>query len=40
MKNQEPEIGKVETESSLPKGYRLDPELGLVRDMVQVSEMD
>jgi len=29
-----------ENESSLPKGYRLDSEEGLVRDSIQVTEME
>lgn len=40
MAKEEQPIGKVESESTLPTGYRLDPEQGLVRDLVQVFEMD
>ena len=30
----------VEQESALPRGYRLDSEEGLVRDLVQVTELE
>jgi hypothetical protein len=30
----------TERESALPRGYRLDSEQGLVRDLVQVTEME
>jgi hypothetical protein len=29
-----------ERESALPRGYRLDSEQGLVRDLVQVTELE
>ena len=33
-------IQAQERESALPQGYRLDSEQGLVRDLVQVSELE
>jgi hypothetical protein len=30
----------TERESALPRGYRLDSEQGLVRDLVQVTELE
>lgn len=33
-------VQEQERESALPKGYRLDSEQGLVRDLVQVTELE
>ena len=33
-------VQEMQMESALPKGYRLDSEQGLVRDLVQVTEME
>ncbi len=33
-------VQDLERESALPKGYRLDSEQGLVRDLVQVTELE
>ena len=33
-------VQATERESALPRGYRLDSEQGLVRDLVQVTEME
>ena len=34
------QVVELERESALPRGYRLDSEQGLVRDLVQVTEME
>jgi hypothetical protein len=34
------QVQVVELESALPRGYRLDSEQGLVRDLVQVTELE
>jgi hypothetical protein len=36
----EEKVQAEERESALPKGYRLDSEQGLVRDLVQVTELE
>jgi hypothetical protein len=33
-------VAELELESALPRGYRLDSEQGLVRDLVQVTELE
>jgi hypothetical protein len=33
-------VQEQERESALPQGYRLDSEQGLVRDLVQVTELE
>ena len=33
-------VEATERESALPRGYRLDSEQGLVRDLVQVTELE
>jgi hypothetical protein len=33
-------VEATERESALPQGYRLDSEQGLVRDLVQVTELE
>jgi hypothetical protein len=33
-------VQATERESALPQGYRLDSEQGLVRDLVQVTELE
>jgi hypothetical protein len=33
-------VAELERESALPRGYRLDSEQGLVRDLVQVTELE
>jgi len=33
-------VEELELESALPLGYRLDSEQGLVRDLVQVTELE
>ena len=33
-------VQATERESALPRGYRLDSEQGLVRDLVQVTELE
>jgi len=34
------QVAELERESALPRGYRLDSEQGLVRDLVQVTELE
>jgi hypothetical protein len=34
------QVAELELESALPRGYRLDSEQGLVRDLVQVTELE
>ena len=34
------QVAELERESALPRGYRLDSQQGLVRDLVQVTELE